>query len=258
MNSIDTTHFTIFDIPVYFFFALLGLVISISVFVILITIKRYPIRENLIMLSISLISMIVFAKIFGCLSGVYRDIGLGEDVSLEGIKNTGIVFYGGLIGLLISYALCTKVFKQERFVIDIVAVCIPLFHAVTRIGCFLGGCCFGEEYTGFLSVNYTTTIFKEVVTTQRVPIQLIESAFNLCIFCYLLFLFCKDNWKEEHLLRQYLLIYSIGRFILEFWRGDIVRGVICGISFSQMISILIWIYLISTYKKSNVKEELAL
>lgn len=258
LSSIDTTHFTVFDIPPYFFFTLLGLVVSISTFVILVTIKKFPIKENLIMLFISLGSMVLFAKLFGCISGIYRDMGLGEKISWDGIKNTGIVFYGGLIGLLISYSICTKLFKQEQYGVDILAVCIPLFHAITRVGCFFGGCCFGKEYDGLFSVNYTTKVFNEVVTSQRIPIQLIEAMFNLGIFFYLLFLFRKDNWKEKHLLRRYLLIYSIGRFLFEFLRGDIVRGVVCGVSFSQIISILIWIYLISTYKKTNVKEEMAL
>ena len=139
-------------------------------------------------------------------------------------------------------------------------MCIPLFHAITRIGCFVGGCCFGVESQSVISINYTTIIFGEVVTTYRIPTQLIESCFNFSLFLYLLVLYSKDDWQRKKILRRYLLIYSIGRFLIEFWRGDAVRGVICGVSFSQVISILIWIYLISTYihSKSNVEEGLAL
>ena len=204
--------------------------------------------------------MVLFAKLFGFLSGIYRDIGLGNSITLEGILNTGIVFYGGLIGLLISYYICTKVSKQDKRILDIVAVCIPLFHSITRVGCFVGGCCFGIEIHSHFAINYTTTVFDEVTTTYRVPTQLIEAVFNICLFVYLLFLFSRNNWKEKNILRRYLLIYSIGRFIIEFWRGDLVRGVILGVSFSQVISILIWIYLLSTYIKSKkvatIKEEL--
>jgi phosphatidylglycerol:prolipoprotein diacylglycerol transferase len=35
--------------------------------------------------------------------------------------------------------------------IDIVTLTIPLFHFFGRIGCFLGGCCFGVESSyGFI------------------------------------------------------------------------------------------------------------
>ncbi|MGN0150369.1 MAG: prolipoprotein diacylglyceryl transferase [Clostridia bacterium] len=260
MDPFNTINFTVFDIPGYFFFALLGLIITISVFVILVTIKRYSIKTNMIILFISLIAMFIFAKLFGCISGIYRDIGLGVDVTWDSIMNTGIVFYGGLIGLLLSYLICSKISKQDQHILDVVAVCIPLFHAITRIGCFVGGCCFGVESQSDISINYTTIIFGEVVTTYRIPTQLIESCFNFSLFLYLLVLYSKDDWQRKKILRRYLLIYSIGRFLIEFWRGDAVRGVICGVSFSQVISILIWIYLISTYihSKSNVEEGLAL
>lgn len=260
LGSINTIDFTVFDMPVYFFFWVLGLIITISVFVILITIKKYAIKNNLITLFISLISLILFAKLFGCLSGIYRDFGMGISISWESVRTTGIVFYGGLIGLLASYTICNKFTKQDRYILDIVAVCIPLFHSITRVGCFLGGCCFGAKSNTAFSLTYTTTVMGEIVTADRIPIQLVEAFFNICLFVYLLVLFSKEDWKRKGLLRRYLLIYSIGRFVLEFWRGDIVRGVICGVSFSQMISVLIWIYLISTYKKfkSNFEEEIVL
>ncbi len=258
LKPFSSIGFTIFDIPGYIFFVILGLIITIGTFVILLSCKKYPLKENLISLLISLVSMIIFAKLFGCLSGVYRDIGLGEKLSWDSVINTGIVFYGGLIGVIISYLICAKKTHQEKHILDIVAVCIPLFHSITRIGCFFGGCCFGIESN--LGIYYTTTVLGEVVTSYRIPIQLIEAAFNFCLFLYLLFLYSRDDWLQKNIMRRYLLIYSIGRFIIEFWRGDIVRGVVFGVSFSQVISIIIWIYLLSTYiiskTKTTVKKEL--
>lgn len=104
---------------------------------ILISCEKYPLTENLIILFISLVVMIVFARLFGCLSGIYRDIGLGEKITWDGVLNTGIVFYGGLIGIIVSYTICAKKTHQDKHILDIVAVCIPLFHSITRIGCFL-------------------------------------------------------------------------------------------------------------------------
>ena len=260
MTAFNTIGFTIFGIPSYFFFAVVAFVISVSVFIALLAEKKYSLSQNLRTLFVSVIIMIITARLFGCLSGIYRDIGMGHDVTLDGIISTGIVFYGGLIGLLLSFRILSKHIEQDIHVLDLLAVCIPLFHSVARIGCFFGGCCFGKEAHSFIAINYTTKVFGEAVTTYRIPIQLIEAGFNIMLFLYLLHLIKGDNWKSNSILKRYLFLYSVGRFIIEFFRGDLIRGVICGISFSQIICILIWTYLFvpawRSYKRAKKEEEL--
>ena len=46
--------------------------------------------------------------------------------------------------------------------------------------------------------------------------------------------------QKGRLFLIYLLIYPVGRFILEFFRGDEYRGFIFGLSTSQFISILLF------------------
>lgn len=261
MEAFNAVGFTIFDIPGYFFFTGIGLVVSISVFIALIAGKKYSLQKNLFILFIATVCVIIFARLFGCISGIYRDVGMGKEITFNGIIQTGIVYYGGLIGLLVSYGILSKK-VQDAYIMDILAVCIPLFHSIARVGCFFGGCCFGKESHSFIAINYTTKVFDEVITAYRIPTQLIEVAFNFCLFLYLLHLLRSEDWKSKHILRWYLLLYSIGRFIIEFFRGDLVRGVIWGISFSQVISVLVWIYLLVTLHsrrdKTEIKEELAL
>lgn len=251
MEAFNAVGFTIFDIPGYFFFTGIGLVVSISGFIVLMAEKKYSLSKNIRIVFASAIIVILSARFLGCISGIYRDVGLGRDITWEGIKKTGIVFYGGLIGLLISYGIMARISKQDLYIMDVLAVCIPLFHSIARIGCFFGGCCFGKENHSHIAINYTTTVFDEVTTAYRIPTQLIEAAFNLILFLYLLHLLCSKEWKSKNILRRYLLIYSIGRFIIEFFRGDLVRGVIYGVSFSQLISVLIWIYLLVTFHKER-------
>lgn len=53
----------------------------------------------------------------------------------------------------------------------------------------------------------------------------------------------------------YLIIYSIERFIFEFFRGDIARGVFMNVSTSQWISLIllpIGIYIIAVRPEKNV------
>lgn len=254
MFEFNAINHTVFDIPGYFFFTIVGLVVSISIYIVLLYEKRLSLPQNVMILFISFIFSFAFSKLFGCISGIYRDIGLNQKISLDSIMQTGIVYYGGLFGLLFSYMTCLKMVHQYVEAINVLAVCIPLFHSVSRVGCFFGGCCYGKESNSLFTINYTTRELGEIITAQRIPIQLIEAIFNLGIFLYLLKLIHSDNWENQHILKKYLLVYSIGRFIIEFLRGDIARGVIFGVSFSQIISICIWVLLVYQESK-NSKEE---
>ena len=259
MLTFDTATFFIFGIPPYFFCAVVGLAAAVCLNIVLIYSKKYCLQEHMKVLMISIVSMLVFAKLFGCISGVYRAIGDGEKITLDTIKNTGIVFYGGLFGLLLPYHLCLKiklVFIKERYAIDILAVSIPLFHAISRMGCFFAGCCYGVESDLPIAINYIIKNNGVIESSNRIPVQLIEAIFNMAIFIYLFSLVLKPDWKNKKLLTRYIALYSCGRFCLEFIRGDSVRGVIYGLSFSQLISIILWmvIIILSIRKKHREKE----
>ena len=49
----------------------------------------------------------------------------------------------------------------------------------------------------------------------------------------------------------YCILYSITRFTLEFFRGDVERGIIIGLSTSQWISIILFIIGIILIIKEN-------
>jgi len=148
----------------------------------------------------------------------------------------GSIFYGGLLGgIFTGYILIKKNIVYEKYV-DIVAASIPLFHFFGRIGCFLGGCCFGISCKfGFL---YTNNPIIEANGITRFPVPLLEAAFNIGLFFLLNHLLNKEKYKNR-LLYIYLLIYAIGRFFIEFLRGDAYRGMLFIFSTSQIISILI-------------------
>ncbi len=250
-NSIG---YCIWGIPSYFFCALIGFVVATSAYLLLLSFKNYDPVPYMKAFMISVAGSVICSRLFGCLSGVFRAIGADERITIDTFLKTGIVFYGGLIGMLITYICCIRsnlIKDKDYCVLDVLAVTIPLFHAIARIGCFFGGCCFGKQNNSILAVIYTTIENGVIITKQRLPIQLIESAFNFCLFLYLFYLLCTKDWRKEHILLKYLLLYSIGRFILEFERGDTVRGLICGVSFSQVISVVIWIFIIRVFIKNK-------
>ena len=147
------------------------------------------------------------------------------------LMSGGLVFYGGLIGGIIgafigSKIAATPLLSFERHIIPY----LPLGYGLGRIGCFLAGCCYGISYGGFCSVQYPG----EDIT--RLPIQLIDAAISF-IVCLVLLRLAKKTHKPFLLTLSYLIIYSIQRFIIEFFRGDAVRGIYNGLSTSQWISL---------------------
>lgn len=152
----------------------------------------------------------------------------------------GSVFYGGLIGGVIAGGISIKVQKLPADIAtDCLAPAIAMFHGFARIGCFMGGCCYGVEWEH--GITFTNSLVKSANGVPRVPIQLFEAGFEFLLAGLLWFLLLKAPKMRGKLLALYLLIYPIGRFILEFWRGDEYRGFIFGLSTSQFISILVFI-----------------
>ena len=151
----------------------------------------------------------------------------------------GMIFFGGLFGgLLVGFFTASKLKLPLREFADIATPAIPLFHTFGRIGCFLSGCCFGIECRlGFTMQNSVVEVANGV---RRLPVQLIESALNFGLFLMLAYLLKKERFAGK-LLVVYLALYSLMRFVLEFWRGDALRGFVFGLSTSQFISVIILI-----------------
>jgi phosphatidylglycerol:prolipoprotein diacylglycerol transferase len=153
----------------------------------------------------------------------------------------GSVFYGGLSsGIIVGYIISKNNCKYRNF-FDIGVTSIPLFHFFGRIGCFLGGCCYGiESKIGFI---YTINPIVEANGVRRFPIQIVEAIFNIALFFLLAYLLRQKKVKGR-LIYVYLSIYAIGRFFIEFFRGDTYRGIWFSFSTSQIISVLIILILI--------------
>ena len=97
------------------------------------------------LLVLGLVPLYLGAKLFGILSlCVYRS-NIGRPVDWTVVKNSGIVFYGGLIGYLLFFKWAFPPYMQKQTSVSrgILAVCIPLFHGFARIGCYFGRCCYG-------------------------------------------------------------------------------------------------------------------
>lgn len=163
----------------------------------------------------------------------------------------GSVFYGGLIGAIIVFFIYTKIKKLDfGDYSDIAGMSIPLFHFFGRLGCFFSGCCYGVEWDH--GVTYHHAIVESANGVSRFPVQLVEAFLNLLLFL-LLFLLYKKGKAVHKKLMIYLLVYPVYRFILEFFRGDSYRGFLFGLSTSQLISIVIFVFALVWLIMSHIK-----
>lgn len=189
----------------------------------------------------------------------------GQIFTLDFFRSGG-VFYGGFIGAVIASLIVMRVYQLPWWrTADAFAPGIALGHAIGRLGCFSAGCCWGKPTTAWCGVHFTEkgheitgvpTIVSHLsdpiqqnVWAERLgsliaplklhPTQLYEAAANLAIFIALLVLFRRRRFQGQVIL-VYALLYSVARFVIEFWRDD-PRGEIFNLSTSQFIAVVIFI-----------------
>ena len=180
----------------------------------------------------------------------------------------GHVFYGGLLGGFIAGALFTlAAYPHDRKsflkTADAASICVANGLWLTRIGCFLEGCCFGmpSELFGIRFPQGSRTMFllygidpdntSLFTDTQPViPTQLIHSFSNFIIFAVLLKLAFSKRKNPGYISAVFLLSYSVTRFLIEFLRYD-VRGSFLIFSTSQWISIFLFIGGFLLWKKTK-------
>ena len=150
----------------------------------------------------------------------------------------GFVVYGGII---IGIFACWVLSKIKKFrlleYMDLILPSVALAQGFGRIGCFLAGCCYGKETDSPFHVIFTESAFAPN-NVPLIPTQLLLSVLNFLHFAFLL-LIARKKVKPGIVSACYLICYSVGRFIMEFFRGDIERGNVGPLSTSQFISIFV-------------------
>lgn len=157
------------------------------------------------------------------------------------IMQGGLVFYGAPIGggLALVFA-CRQLGVPLGRLLDVGIHAIPAGHAIGRLGCFFGGCCYGRLGDGPFAVMYTNVRAPAFDPTYplRHPTPLYEAGL-LLIFAWGLYLWRPAQVGRGQRAGVYLIGYAIIRTTMEHFRGDAVRGLYFDglLSTSQLISI---------------------
>jgi len=191
----------------------------------------------------------------------------------------GMVFLGGFFfGLAALYAYCRAKKVSFALATDVFAPAVAFAHCFGRIGCLFAGCCYGAPAHGwachFISIRYPRLTGPDGAITgswayldhleqglvtpadaYSLPVYatpIIEALFNLCLAAALLWL-----WRRRRFAGQiglfYVMAYSVARFLLEFLRGDQIRGFLGFFSTSQWLSLLALACALAIYWRCRVR-----
>jgi phosphatidylglycerol:prolipoprotein diacylglycerol transferase len=161
----------------------------------------------------------------------------------------GLVAYGGFLGALALSAIVAIVRKAEWWTTgDAVAPCLALGTGIVRLGCFLFGCDFGRTTDAAWGLAFPhwsnpgvalwipsgAPAFSQhfpgrlhsaahVLSLSVEPTQILMSLKGFIGFAFLMILLPRRRFSGQVLL-AFLAWYAAARFLIEFLRGDAIRG----------------------------------
>jgi len=192
-----------------------------------------------------------------------RERFLQNPLTIFRIWEGGLVFYGGLIASVIVAVWFMRRHKLSFWIYsDIFSPAIAIGHVLGRIGCLMAGCCYGRviDHKAWYSIVFpdNPSCFAPI-GVPLYPTQIMEAAGELIIFA-ILFFFRRFKKFDGQIFATYLILYSVLRAFVEYFRGDTSRGFVVEpwISTSTFISILmfllgVFIYILKMRQRGEQK-----
>lgn len=193
----------------------------------------------------TILSALIGARLFYVIQ--YWDEFSGNIPKIFAVWEGGMVFYGGLIlALVVLLTYCSFNKMSLLKVLDLAAPSAAIGYAIGRIGCFLKGCCFGNE----CSLPWAIRI--PGVEGLHHPTQLYSSVAGIIIFLVLAFIRGRKKYDGQVFIWGGIL-YSVYRFILEFFRFSPMY--LLGLTISQWMSIAFLIVLLPLLAALKLKNK---
>lgn len=163
-------------------------------------------------------------------------------LDIVAIWQGGATFYGGLILAVAGAIVYLRIKKISFFrLADIGAPSIAAGVFVTRWGCFLSGCCFGNATSCPTGVVFPpgSPAGHYHAGVPIHPTQIYSSLYGLVIFVLLILLDRKERF-DGFLFAWLCILYGIARFIVDFFRFyEDSAIVVAGLTDNQVISIVL-------------------
>jgi len=160
------------------------------------------------------------------------------------LRSAGVLMGGVIAGGAIFFAYARRHGLPLFRLCDAVVAPVAFAQAIGRLGCHAAGCCWGVEAArkAWYSVIFTNPIAREQtgvpLHVSLVATQLIQMVNDLLLALLLAWLWRRRLQPAGTVLWIYVFLYGLTRGIIEFWRGDVTRGLYFGghVSTSQLIA----------------------
>ena len=165
--------------------------------------------------------------------------------TLKSSITQGFVVYGSSIaGILTIILYCRKHKKDMWKYTDLAMPGLALGQAIGRVGCLLAGCCYGMHYDGACAITFPPGS-SAPTGVPLFPVQPVSAIANLLLMVVLL-LYLRRNKVYGRVTALWLMLYSLGRGLIEIVRDD-PRGNVGIFSTSQFISLIMFILGVALY-----------
>ncbi|MCL2717511.1 MAG: prolipoprotein diacylglyceryl transferase [Lachnospiraceae bacterium] len=155
----------------------------------------------------------------------------------QSLISHGFIVYGGLIGgvfTAVAYLWIKKIPFLPYF--DLAVPSMAVAQAIGRLGCLFAGCCYGRMTDSRFGIIFSGSSMAPN-GIRLIPTQIISSLGNFAIMFALLW-YAKRKPKTGRVGALYIILYAVGRFLVEYLRND-YRGSVGPLSVSQLISIIV-------------------
>jgi phosphatidylglycerol:prolipoprotein diacylglycerol transferase len=158
------------------------------------------------------------------------------------LHSGGTFLFGFLAAVLVVAAFAIHSGISGWTLADCGAPAFALGIAVGRLGCFAAGCDYGKPSNLPWSVTFHNPAAAQLggvpLGISLHPSQLYESFYEFALLALLLYLSRKPH-RPGRIIWTFAIFYSVGRFFLEFLRGDMDRGFWGPLSTSQWLSVFL-------------------
>ncbi|MDD9304582.1 MAG: prolipoprotein diacylglyceryl transferase [Desulfobacter sp.] len=182
--------------------------------------KFYGVSDRIVS---DLFFTILVSAIFGArLLYVLINFRAYQDNLLEIFKiwNGGLVFFGGFLSAALTVIIFLRIKKMNLWkTADILAPGLALGHSLGRFGCLFAGCCYGRHCDLPFAITFTHAQSLAPLNQPLHPTQLYMVGSNFILFLILLAIQKRKRFNGMVFL-SYVMLYSMFRAIVEFFRGD--------------------------------------
>lgn len=227
-----------FEVPAY------GVTLIAVIFLCLFLLKKEAIRMKLDPAMISdlaffgIIGGIVGAKLLLILVELPRFLADPSELKTV-VRSAGVIYGGQILGFLTVIFFARKRGMNPWEILDVTAPFLALGIGLGRLGCLFAGCCHGVPYDGFLALHFPDHPYCEAPAGIGLfPTQILSLIAGVILFLFLRRLLRRRSFSGQIFL-SFLMLYGTVRGLIEFWRGDSVRGVWFNgfLSTSQLIAL---------------------